>query len=100
MIELRGAERTYRLDCSGVNALCRLEELTGRPYEAVIKELRGTRAKASTVQAFIASALLDLPESPDDLAAIVEDLGGVKVIRKAVRQASGMVRPRKKARRL
>ncbi len=98
MIELRGAARTYRLDCSGINALCRLEELTGRRYEDVLKEIRGTRAKASTVQAFIAAALLDLPESPDDVAAIVKDIGGVKVIRKAVRVASTPRRPRKKAR--
>ncbi len=95
MIELRGSARTYRLDYASVNALCRLEELTGRSYEAVIRELRGTRAKASTVEAFVAAALLDLPESPDAIAAIVADLGGVTVIRKAVRQASGPVRPRK-----
>lgn len=95
MIELHGASRTYRLDYASVNSLCRLEELTGRPYESVLKELRGTRAKASTVQAFVAAALIDLPESPDAVAEIVEDLGGVAVIRKAVRTASGPVRPKK-----
>jgi len=95
VIELRGAERTYQLDCSSINALCRLEELTGRRYEAVIRELRGTRAKTATVRAFVAAALVEQPETLDAVDPILKDIGGVRVIRKAVRVASGHVKPRK-----
>ncbi len=72
-----------------MNALCRLEELTGRRYDAVLKELRGTRPKAATVRAFVAAALVDPPETIEAVDPILKDIGGARVIRKAVRLASG-----------
>jgi hypothetical protein len=95
VIELRGAARTYHLDCASFNALCRLEELTGRRYEAVMRELRGTRATTATVRAFVAAALVDPPDTLDEVDPILKDIGGVRVIRQAVRIASGPVKPRK-----
>ncbi len=87
-IELQGEQRTYRLQCVGTNVLCRLEDATGKPYEMVLAELRRPKARAVTIRAFVAAALVDpVLTTLDEVGQAIDDLGGVDVIRQAARLA-------------
>lgn len=89
MIELKGEANTYRLDCASTNALCRLEELTGRHHETVLAELCKPKPKKATLRAFLASALLEPPKGWRALDRILADIGGAAVIRSAAQAATG-----------
>jgi hypothetical protein len=82
---LQGAHREYRFDHFGLNARCRVEEVTGRPYVDVLRELAGrTRPRKETALAFLSALLIDPPElTPVSLDPILKDLGGMPMVRQA-----------------
>lgn len=78
---LRGAERVYRLDCSGVNALARIEEATGLWFDDLITALQGECPDPQLILAFLGASLIDpVDASPEEVAAILEDIGGPVVV--------------------
>lgn len=70
--------------------MCRVESLTNRAYRDVLRELRGRRRpRTITVRAFLAASLIDPAEtSLDQAGAILKDIGGVPIVRRAVRAAA------------
>lgn len=85
---LQGTTQTYELDGLGLNARCRVEDLTGRPFDAVLRELAGKRRpQPATVRAFLSALLLQPATAPDQIDPVLKDIGGVAVIRRAA-QAS------------
>jgi len=86
---LNGVTRTYELDRLGVNARCRIEEMSGRPFEDVLRELAGRRRPAiGTVRQFLSALLLEPAHpSPDSIDPILQDVGGVPAVRKAAQAA-------------
>jgi len=66
----------------GVNAWCRLEDLTGRTSVDVIDELRGEQASMRTLRQFVKATLVDPKDaSLDEVGDIIDDLGGPAIIR-------------------
>lgn len=80
-VVLRGADRTYRIDCTSTNALVRVEEATGRSFLAVINALDADDPDPELARQFLGAVLVD-PEEPsiDDVAIILDDIGGPAVI--------------------
>lgn len=84
-IELKGAQRTYRLNFGSTNAICRLEEATGLDFGSVLANLGSKRPKASLLRAFVHAALVDPPTAtPEECGEILDDIGGAAVVRAAV----------------
>ena len=84
---LQGATRTYQFDGLGLNARCRIEELTGRPFVDVLRELGGKRRpRPETARDFVAALLVDPPcASITHASAVLRDIGGLPVIRRAAK---------------
>ena len=98
VITLHGDRQAYALECGSTNAFCRLEAVTGQPYREVLAELRTARAKAQTVHAFLAAALIHPEVSPDQVGPIVDDLGGLMVVRAVLREACRVMQRTKRTR--
>lgn len=88
-IELHGATRIYRADFAATNAKCDVEEATGLRYSEVLRELRRRRPKVSILRAFVRAALLDPPDAtPEEVGAIIDDIGGQAAIQAAIEPAT------------
>lgn len=86
-VTLHGAERTYRIDCAGTNAIARIEDDTGLSLPAFIEVMAalGDMPDPELAEQFLAAVLVDPEEStPDERRAILDDIGGVAVIQAAV----------------
>ena len=84
-VTLRGVDRTYRIDCRSLNALARLEDETGLSLVAVLDAIREDDPPDLTLaRQFLGAVLVDPPmASPEELAAILDDIGGMPVLRAA-----------------
>ena len=76
-VDVKGGEgRVYTLNF-GVNAMCRLEDLTGRAYHEVLMEMKKGLPSMKTIRQFVQAALVAPPaESPEQAGTIIEDIGG------------------------
>jgi hypothetical protein len=93
-VTLQGADRSYVLDISCTNAMCRLEDATGVTFLTVLARLARPHPPRRLLEQFVLAALVDPP--PDqEVATILDDIGGGDVIRAAVRAAA---RQRRRAR--
>lgn len=86
--ELKGDERTYQVDLSSTNAMCRIEEATGLTYaDAIAAIVRNPRV--TTVRKFFQGALVAPPETIEEVGIILDDIGGVRVIVEAAKALTG-----------
>lgn len=86
-----GDDRTYTLNF-GVNAMCRLEELTGRPYHEVMREMQSGLPRMATIRQFLQAGLVDpRPESAEQVGTIIEDIGGAAVVLRAFGQSDAAI---------
>ena len=84
-VMLRGVDRTYRIDCRSLNALARLEDETGMSLAAVLEAIReDDPPDLNLARDFLGAVLIDPPNAtPEELAAILEDIGGMPILRAA-----------------
>lgn len=86
VVTLNGADRTYQVNCRSINSMCRVEEATGETFWDVVKELSGKRPRprSITIRRFLSAVLVNPPQpSPEMTGVILEDIGGVEVVRAA-----------------
>jgi hypothetical protein len=87
-VTLKGSDRTYTIDCTRVNTLVALEETTGLTLASLVNALDSDDPDPDLAKQFLAAVLIDPDDvSADELAAILDDIGGPAVIAAA---ASGV----------
>ncbi|MEO8678147.1 MAG: hypothetical protein ABI665_03820 [Vicinamibacterales bacterium] len=79
---LKGADRTYEIDCTSAQALVRIEEATALRLPVFIWTLQ-REPDDELARQFLSAVLVELFE-PDELDAILEDIGGIAVLAAAV----------------
>jgi hypothetical protein len=85
---LKGAERMYRVDCSSDAALERIEEVSGFPLLEVCAALNQPDPDPCVAELFLTAILLDgVP--PEEIPAVLEDIGGLPVLRAAAEAIRG-----------
>ncbi len=83
-IELKGITGTYAINV-GTNALCRLEEATGKGFTEVLAELQQPSPRITLIRQFIRATLVIPPKpSLEEAGAIMDDIGGIAVIAAAL----------------
>lgn len=82
---VRGMDRVYRIDCSSVDALARIEDATSLLLADLITALQRTEPDIALMCRFLGAALVNPADaSEDEVAAILADIGGPSVIVAAV----------------
>lgn len=72
--------RTYVLNF-GVNAMCRLEAITGRPYYEVMREVMGGEPRMETARHLMQAVLTDpATPSPEEAGNVLDDIGGIAAL--------------------
>jgi hypothetical protein len=85
-VTLQGARRSYGLDSTRTNAMCRLEDATGLTYLELLERLARPRPPIPLLEQFLQAALVEsLPLA--ELRSVLKDIGGRRVIRAAVQAA-------------
>lgn len=79
-VELKGAEKTYRLNF-GTNTACSVEETTNRSYVDIMADLRGASPSIRLMRDVIRAALIAGDSTHADMSleavgAVIDDLGG------------------------
>lgn len=89
---LQGADRTYQVDFVGTNAKCRIEDASGLTYYEVAVRLGGSKPSATLARKVFHAALVDPPNvSLEEAGAILDDIGGTRVVLEAFRGLNDLV---------
>jgi hypothetical protein len=89
-VTVAGESRSYTLNF-GMNAMCRLEALTGRPYHDVMQEIAKGMPSMGTLRSFVQAALVDPQPATADDAGVAGDEIGTPALLAAFAESGGQI---------